>query len=478
MLKIPRGFILKQLNQLVDGIAGRVNVGLNGHAFNTDHLVHWLASRTRPLECCASYEATSKSPILLKFHECNIAGSHFLGRCRVDRSVVYKSDVRGEELKRKGDPVNHSKTDALSNDEIITISNSFLFKTLIHSRSCNPETPEELFIRNTIAAPYATLYGSTLEGCYVGAFATVDRTALHSCLVGEFSYIQVGHLDQKEIERGTVWAEDEHYSFRYTYAKEILDRYISLDEAFQPTGALYAFAEERKPDLERNPEQVTDGASGAPSPPVLSRFAVVKGKMMIGRRVSICERAFVENSVLADGAMARENTFIINSRLSGLNISDHGSKVVWSTLGERVFTGINAFLNGKENAKIVVGEGCIIMPHTIIDPEQPIEIPGGRLVWGFIGSAEDVDAHSISLAELSEAKKISMGGMVFEGKGADFVAALKHRIHMIFESNGAFRGSGTALDPIQDPGNTQVFTIQPYGTGPKTGLYPTIKIEQ
>lgn len=472
---------MKQLNQLIDGISKRVDVNLSEHDFNTDHFVHSLADPDKFTEHCASYEATSQIPHLLNFHQCNIAGSYFLGKCRVDKSVVYKSDVRGDELKKKGDSAIHSSNVTLSDDEIITISNSFLFKILIHSKSYNPETPEEFFIRNTVAAHYAIIHGSTLEGCYIGAFSTVDRTVLHACLVGEFSYVQADDLYHRKIKRGTVWIDNQHYSFRYTHPKKILDRYISLGKAFQPTGLLYEFNEKRKNELEWAPQKTTQDSFETHPPSAINRFAVIKGKTELGNRVSICQRAFIEHAEIGDDSTAQENSYIINSKLSKFNIIAHGGKVVHSILGMHVFTGMNSFLNGKENAGIVIGEGCIIMPHTIIDPKQPVEIPAGRLIWGFIESQEDVKTHSMSLSELTQCngvKKISMGNMIFEGQGDAFVGDLKSRIVQALESKQSANGKKATSDRIQDSKNTSIFIIQPYETGPKTGIYPTIKLEQ
>lgn len=450
-----------------------MNVNLSEHDFNTDHFVHSLTDPDKLLEHCASYEATPQASHLMNFHECNIAGSYFLGNCRVDKSVVYKSDVRGDELKKKGDSAIHSKAVTLSDDEFITITNSFLYKTLIHSKSYNPETPEEFFIKNTAAAHYTTIHGSTLEGCYIGAFATVDRTSLHACLVGEFSYLQSDDLFHREIERGTIWVDNENYSFRYTYPQKILDRYISLNKDFQPTGLLYEFTEKRKADLERVPQK-TKQALETQSPSALNRFAVIKGKNKIGKRVSICQRAFIENAEIADNSTVQENSYIINSKLSDFNIIAHGGKVINATLGTHVFTGMNSFINGNENSGIIIGDGCIIMPHTIIDPKQAVEIPAGRLIWGFIGSQEDVEMQSISLNELARVngeKQLHIGNMVFEGQGAAFVDCLRGRINQTPES------IGTRSDRLQNSKNTSVFIIQPYGSGPKTGIYPTIKIE-
>ena len=460
---------MEQLNQLIDGISRRVSLNLTEYDFDTDHFVHSVTDQAKLLECCASYDATSQIPFQLNFHECNIAGSYFLGNCRVDKSVVYKSDIRGDELKRKGDSAIHSKY-TLSDDEVISITNSFLFKTLIHGKSYNPETPEEFFIRNTAAAHYATIHGSTLEGCYIGAFATVDRTSLHACLVGEFSYIQANDLFHKELKRGTVWFENEHYSFRYTYPETILDRYISHGNDCQPTGALYEFTEKLNIELEKMPPQSADIPIDTSHPYFINHFAVINGETEIGKGVSICQRVFIEKSEIGDNATALENSCIINSKLSNHTIITHGVKVIYTTLGKNVFTGMNSFLNGKEDADISIGDGCIIMPHTIIDPVESIKIPSDQLIWGFISTQEDVATHSVSLKELNQTKKISMGNMTFEGKGHAFVDALNHRTDLIPQDRND--------NSIQDSENTSVFVIQPYGTGPKTGIYPTLKIEE
>jgi len=460
---------LEQLNQLIDGISRRVSLNLTEFDFDTEHFVHSVADQDKLIEYCASYDATSQTPFRLNFHECNIAGSYFLGNCRVDKSVVYKSDIRGDELKRKGDSAIYSEY-TLSDDEIISITNSFLFKTLIHGKSYNPETPEEFFIRNTAAAHYATIHGSTLEGCYIGAFATVDRTSLHACLVGEFSYIQATELFHKELKRGTVWFENEHYSFRYTFPETILDRYISHGKDCQPTGVLYEFTEKLKIELEKMPPQIENIPVDKNHPYFINHFAVIKGDTEIGKGVSICQRAFVENAEIGDNSTALENSCIINSKLSNHNIITHGGKVVHAILGKNVFTGMNSFLNGKEDTDISIGDGCIIMPHTIIDPVESIKIPSDQLIWGFISTQEDVATHSVSLKELNETKKITMGNMIFEGKGHAFVDALKQRIDIITKDRVNMS--------LQDLDNTSVFVIQPYGTGPKTGIYPTLKIEE
>jgi len=47
------------------------------------------------------------------------------------------------------------------------------------------------------------------------------------------------------------------------------------------------------------------------------------------------------------------------SFLGGLNITAHGGKVIHARMGRETFVGFNSFLNGKPDAVINIGEGCI-----------------------------------------------------------------------------------------------------------------------
>ena len=84
------------------------------------------------------------------------------------------------------------------------------------------------------------------------------------------------------------------------------------------------------------------------------------------------------------GANVQENCFIINSTLDGNNVTAHGGKIINAEMADKIFVGFNAFLRGGEDAALNVGAGCIIMPHTIIDLEQAVEIPPKSMVWGYI----------------------------------------------------------------------------------------------
>ncbi len=468
---------MKQVLLLIDRISSRVNANLREFDFDVEPFINASTNLPKLLNYYASYAVTSKHPLKLQFSSSNVAGSYFLGKCLVNRSVVYKSDVRGDELKRKGEIIFCSKELPLVEDEIITIRDSFLFKTLIHNKSHNLETPEEFFIRNTVAAHFSNIHGSTLEGCYLGLFATVDLMALHSCIVGDFSYIQVEELFHRAIKPGTVWLANDDFSFQYNYPEEILKRYVALDAEFKPVGRLIDFVEERKTDFDRLFEQITMDSFDIPQSSTVNRFALVQGKTRIGKNVLICQRSCLENAEMGIGSNAQENTYIINSKLSGYDVTAHGAKILHSLLGRKVFVAFNSFLNGKPTARIKIGQNCIIMPHTIIDADEPITIPDNHLVWGFIGSQNDLRENTISLADLENSNELVLGNMVFHGDGKAFVNAFKERFEHILEVNGAYYAKGKNRGHAQSDQSASFNMIQPYRTGPNRGIYPTITIE-
>ncbi len=468
---------MKQLLQLIDRIISRVNVNLREFDYDVQPFINASTNLAKMLNYYASYAVTSKHPLRLQFSNSNIAASYFLGKCTVNRSVVYKSDVRGDELKRKGETIYCTKELPLVEDEVITIRDSFLFRTLIHSKSHNLETPEEFFIRNTVAGHFSNIHGSTMEGCYLGVFATVDHMSLHSCIVGEFSYVQAEELFHRAIRPGTIWIANDEYSFQYIYPEDVLKRYVALDASYRPVGLLIDFVESRKTDFERLFEQLNMEAMDTPQSSTVNRFALIKGKTRIGKNVLICQRAYLENAEMGVGSNAQENTYIINSKLSGYNVTAHGAKIIHCTLGTHIFVAFNCFLNGKTAAPIEIGRNCIIMPHTIIDANEPIAIPENHLVWGFIGSQEDLRNNSIALDDLEKSSELNLGNMTFHGDGQAFVKAFRERFEHILELNGAYYAKGKNRGHAQSDQSASFNMIQPYRTGVNRGIYPTITIE-
>ena len=469
---------IQQLKQLNDRIASRVNANLSEFEFDTQEFVSSALEYDKMQKFYASYGITARHPLYLHFRNSNIAGSYFLGKCHVGRSCIYKSDIRGDELKRKGDKIRGVQKVPLVEDELISIRDSLLYKTLVHSNSHNPESPEEFSIRNTMSAHYANIHGSTLEGCFLGPFATVDVMNLHSCIIGNFSYIQVGELFHRRIEPGTVWLKNGNYEFKYRFDKEILDHFVGVNRTYQPRGIIYDFVKAREREYEALFDVVNLQPMETPDSSSVNRYAVVLGDTEIAENVLVAQRAYIQDSVIGKGSNAQENSYIINSTLAGLNVTTHGGKLLSSNIGDETYIGFNAFLYGKPDARIDIGRRCIVMPHTIIDPDEPIQIPDEQLIWGYIRSQQDLETNIISLESLAEVREsLKVGQMTFTGYGSVFIDAFRRRINQVLQANGALFSNGDNRGHAQDGQNISFNTIQPYATGPRKGLYPSIRIK-
>lgn len=471
---------MKQLEKLIDRIINRVNINLREPAFDVRPYIQNIIPMQQFGKFYAFYGLTAHHPLYFRFNQSSLAGSYFLGKCMVDYSVLYKSDIRGDELKSRGDLHRYQALDIpLHDDEVIHIKDSFLIKTLVHNFSHDPENLEEFLIQNTVALHYANIHGSTVEGCYLAPFSSVDLTTLHDCVIGAFAYVQVGELSHHPVEAGKVWVQNgDLFDFSYTFPREFLTNYIDFQPGQVPKGIFIDFIESRKLDFQRvfddvhvkPPVKVPKGAA-------LSPFAVVKGQTRIRKNCLVAQRAYLENAYLGKGANAQENCYILDSHLEENNVTAHGGKIIQAHLGNKVFVGFNAFLHGRAENPLKIGDGCIVMPHTIIDLEEPLDIPAGHLVWGLIKNHRDLKEHSLPLNALSTVKKrLRRGAMEFQGNGASFVQAFRDRIEHILEANGAF------FDGTQNRGHAQknqdisFNTIQPYSTGILKGLYPTIEI--
>ncbi len=469
---------MDQLNKLIARIIRRVNVNLIEFDFDAEPFVKNALEPDKMLKFFANYGITSHHPIYFHFKGSNIAGSYFLGKCYAGRSAIYKSDIRGDELKRKGDSIRGLENIELAEDEMISIRDSLLYKTLVHSNSHNPEYPEEFGIRNTVSAHYANVHGTTLEGCFIGPFATVDLMNLHSCIVGEFSYVQTEELFHRKIDPGTVWLRNNNFEFKYKFGQKVLDEFVGMNSNSLPRGIMYDFVKNREQDFERLFEVMNIEPIKAPSSSAVNRFAVVRGKTSIGENVLVSQNAFLENALMGDGSNAQENTYIINSKLAGKCITAHGGKIIHADIGLGTFVGFNSFLNGNKDAPISIGEGCIVMPHTIIAPEAAINIPEGHLVWGIIRSPKDIKNNTIELDDLADVRdKITIGKMKFTGKGSVFIEAFRRRLDHILLDNGALFENDENRGHAQDGQHISFNIIQPYRTGERKGLYPSIRIK-
>ena len=188
----------------------------------------------------AFYGLTPHHPLYFRFHYSSLAGSYFLGKCIVDYSVLYKSDIRGDELKCRGELFRYQGREiALHSDEVIRIQDSFLLKTLVHSYSHDPENPEEFLIQNTASLHYANIHGSTVEGffgplCHGGPHHPARLRHRNRCLRpgGELAH----HL----VEPGTIWIQNgETFDFHYRFPQEILKKYIDLQPGQPVRGVFY-----------------------------------------------------------------------------------------------------------------------------------------------------------------------------------------------------------------------------------------------
>lgn len=469
------------LQDLINRIINRVNVNLRNLDFDARPFTEKAVPVEQFLRFYGFYGLTAQHPLHFIFRHSSLAGSYFLGKCIVDRSVLYKSDIRGDELRSRGEIFRYHNIDVpLHSDEFIHIQDSFLIKTLVHNNSHDPERPEEFHIRNTIAMPYANIHGTAIEGGYLGPFATVDFSTVKNCIVGAFSYLQAGELTGQKIKPGQVWVRaPKQFDFHFSFDPEVLKTYIRHEPGSPPQGVLMDFVESRKEDFQEIFSRL-QYQPPVPVPPTasLSRYAVVKGDCTISDNVLVAQRSYLENTYLGPGANTQEHCYVINSRLTGEDITAHGGKVINANLGKRVFVGFNSFLRGSERNPLTVGEETIIMPHTIIDLDRPLEIPPRSLVWGLVRNAGDLVDNSISLERLEKVDGASyVGEMEFRGDGGVFVRAFRDRIQHILEANGAFFDGEKFRGHAQKDQQISFNTIQPYPEGEKKGIYPEIEIK-
>ena len=472
---------MKELEKLFDRIVQRVNINLRELEFDVHPYVKDLVPFEHLVKFYGFYGITPNHPLDFKFRNCNLAGSYFLGKCSTSDSILYKSNIRGDELKKKGDIFSFEDyVIPVSKDEGIRINDSFLIKTLVHCFSHDPETLENFYISNTIAAPYANIHGAPTDGSALGPFATVDLTTMNDCVIGYFSYVQAGEINHLNIMPGTIWIrKPDTFNFLYRYPQDQLRRYIHFEPGQLPQGLLIDFVEDHEEAFQILFDAVDMEPIPIPSTASIDRYAVIKPKTQICDNVLISEMAYLENSYMGKGANAQENCYIINSRLEGFNVTAHGAKIIEADLGQNTFVGFNSFLWGKPGARLTIGKESVIMPHTIIDSEKPITIPPGSLVWGLITDPSDLEINSISLKAFSKIKgnfKFKKGNTYFEGDGGAFVEGFSARIQHILESNGAFFDGKNNIGHAQKNQNISFNTIQPYPDGDLEGIYPTTMI--
>jgi len=472
---------MKELEKLLDRIVQRININLRELDYDVSPFVKNLVPLIQMVKFYAFYGITPHHSLDFVFRHSSLAGSYFLGKVRTNNSILYKSDIRGDELKHRGDVFGYNKFKIpITQDEGIDIEDSFLIKTLVHNFSHDPETLEKFFIKDTVSTHYANIHGSPCDGCFLGPFATVDLTTMRDCVIGTFSYVQAGEVGHLNVGPGTVWVRSpDQFNFLYRYPLNKLSNYINFSEGRTPQGFIMDFVEDRKESFQRVFDVVNIGPS-VPVPPnaSLDRYAVVKPKTRISENVLVAQRAYLQNAWLGPGANAQENCYIINSRLEGCNVTAHGAKIIEADLGKNIFVGFNSFLRGQAVNRLTIGDESIIMPHTIVDIKKPLTIPPGHLVWGLITNAKGLETNSIALKDLSKIKDgLVKGNLSFEGNGSVFVTAFRDRIQHILEANGAFFDGKKNRGHAQKNQNISFNMIQPYPDGEFQGLYPTIIIQ-
>ena len=398
----------------------------------------------------------------------------------MESSIIYKSDIRGDELKKKGDRFESDGISLLlTEDEEIHIKDSFLARTLVHNFSHDPNSPETFPIQKTVSLPYANIHGSPVTGSFLGAGSTIDLTSVQDSVVGEFSYIQVGEMGHRIIAPGLIWiSSPRSFNFRYKHPPEVLKQYFDQQPGKLPEGIIARTIRKFEKEFEQafvSLSSVDDNLLQSWS--ALNPYALVKGSCTIERNVFVSQRSVVEDAFLGPGSNVQENCLILNSRLEGNDVTAHGGKVINARLGNKVFVGFNSFLNGNPENKLSIGPDCIILPHTIIDLKEALEIPESTIVWGYIRNADDLKNNSLTIKGFSSINgELKMGNMVFHGHGEDFVQAFVHRIEHILEANGAYFNGNSEKGHAQRSQKIAFNIIQPYQEGPDAGMFPNIDI--
>jgi carbonic anhydrase/acetyltransferase-like protein (isoleucine patch superfamily) len=471
---------MRQLEKLIDRIIAQLNINLRKFDFDAAPYLKKRLPKKQLLKFYAFYGITAHHPIHFHFSHSSLAGSYFLGQCKVDNSVLYKSDIRGDELKSRG--AHYALQDSsliLEKDEVIEITGSYLIKTLVHSYSHDPETPDVFFIKNTATTSYANIHGSPMEGCFLGPFSTVDLTRMHDCKVGIFSYVQTGELVHTNVPDGQIWIKSPgNFEFTFQHSPEVTSQYVVFKPGVPAGGTFIDFVEEREGKFQRLFDVIhRDLPFSVPTGASINRYAVIQGNTIIHENVLVAQRAYLDNAWLGKGANAQENCYVVDARLDGDDVLAHGAKVIHARLGKRVFVGFNSFLRGNDACPLLIKGGSIVMPHTVIDLEEPLEIPEKHLVWGLIRNRKDLKANSLSLEKLSTVTgQLRRGNMQFKGDGAKFIAAFKARIDHILSDNGAYFDGKNKRGHAQTSQAISFNLMQPYAMGPSKGLFPTIDI--
>ena len=93
---------MKKLTKLLDRIVQRNNINLRELKHDISPFIYELVPPDQLVKFYAFYGVTPHHPLDFVFRHSSLAGSYFLGKVCTRNSILYKSDIRGDELKKKG----------------------------------------------------------------------------------------------------------------------------------------------------------------------------------------------------------------------------------------------------------------------------------------------------------------------------------------------------------------------------------------
>jgi hypothetical protein len=133
---VEKGSPMQELQKLLDRVVQRININLRELEYDVSPFVQNLVALDKTIKFHAFYAITPHHPPDFEFRHSSLTGSYFLGKIRTCNSMVYKSDIRGDELKHQGDVFHYKQFEIpVTRDEGIDIQDSLLVKTLVHNYS-------------------------------------------------------------------------------------------------------------------------------------------------------------------------------------------------------------------------------------------------------------------------------------------------------------------------------------------------------
>ncbi len=92
---------MKELKKLLDRKIQRININLRELNYDVSPFVRNLVPLDQMIKFYAFYGIAPNHPLEFQFSHSSLAGSFFLGKCHTTSSILYKSDIRGDELKHR-----------------------------------------------------------------------------------------------------------------------------------------------------------------------------------------------------------------------------------------------------------------------------------------------------------------------------------------------------------------------------------------